>query len=136
MKSQHILYIMIIQVLLISLILYACSDKENVNEPGDLNYRAIAYNSISDEEKATIVGNWQDAEMIYGIFKSDVCDYEFIQENQGRICFVPQDQNLELVENQTLVAVIFNTVNDPLLGPILVIVDPDSESAVGYGLRL
>ena len=37
---------------------------------------------------------------------------------------------------QRLVAVIFNTVNDPLLGPILVIVDLDREAAIGYGLRL
>ena len=47
-------------------------------------------------------------------------------------CFFPKDQNIELLENQILAAVIFNTVDDPLLGPIMVIIDPK----FGIGSRL
>jgi len=126
----------IFAVLVISLILQSCSDDENNIENEYNKFRTIAYNSISDEEKATIVGNWQDAEVINGVFKSDVCAYEFIRENQGRICFFLKDENIMLDKNQQLVAVIFNTVNDSLLGPILVIVDPNSEIAVGFAARL
>ena len=132
MKSPNF---MIFSVLIISFILYACSDDENNIETEDLMYRTIAYKSISDEEKATIVGDWQNADVITGTFKSNVCDYEFIQENQGRICFFVKDENIVLDDNQLLVAVIFNTVNDPLLGPILVIIDPNTETAVGFAAR-
>jgi hypothetical protein len=115
---------------------FSCSDEDDNFNPSENLIRSIAYNSLSDEEKATIIDDWEEAEVIYGTFKSDVCDYAFMQENQGRICFFPKDQSLVINEDQRLAAVIFNTVNDPLLGPILVIVDPELEAAVGYGLRL
>jgi hypothetical protein len=123
-------------ILLIPIIFTGCSDDENKTENLDMLYRTIAYESLIDEEKASIFGDWQDAKVINGTFKSDVCDYEFFQDNQGRICFFPKDQNIELVDYQRLAAVIFNTVNDSLLGPIMVIIDPNSELAVGYAARL
>ena len=115
---------------------FSCSDEDDNFNPSENLIRSIAYNSLSDEEKSTIIDDWEEAEVISGTFKSDVCDYAFMQENQGRICFFPKDQSLVINEDQRLAAVIFNTVNDPLLGPILVIVVPELEAAVGYGLRL
>jgi len=33
--------------------------------------------------------------------------------------------------NQDLISVTFNTIEDPLLGPIIIIIDPDSQNVVG-----
>ena len=127
MKTFRIFFILF----LISLI-SCCND----NESEILDYRLIAYNSLSEEEKETISEDWNNAEIIFGKYKSDVCEHALYSVDRGLMCFLLKDQNIQLEENQNLTAVIFNTINDSLLGPIIVVIDPVSESAVGSVLRL
>ena len=50
--------------------------------------------------------------------------------------FVAANPDIELKANQTLITVLFNTVDDPLLGPIIVVIDPEAKVVAGYVLRM
>ncbi len=83
----------------------ACN-KENET---DLNtrIRKIAWNSLSEKEKSTVITDWQKAPV-----------------------------NLVTYEQQDAYAVTFNTTEDALLGPIVVYIDKDLLVVTGRGLRL
>jgi len=74
----------------------------------DMNYRQIAWESLSLQAQATVTHNWQQA----GVSK---CTY--------------------YVDHREAVCVTFNTTDDPLLGPIIVYIDPDSLKVLGIGPR-
>ena len=116
------------------MVILGCEDE--YFDENEVDYRLIAYESISDEEKTSILKDWREAELIGGIYKRDMCDNEFHGQSMGRLCFFLISQEIELFENQYLVAVIFPTTNDSLLGPIIVIVDPSSRLAIGMVGRL
>ena len=40
-------------------------------------------------------------------------DYEIYPSSVERLCFFVTDENIELIENQDLVTVIYNRINDP-----------------------
>lgn len=68
--------------------------------------REIAWNSLSTQTKATVITQWQQARV-----------------------------SSETYQNARVYAVIFNTTEDPLLGPLIVYVDKLSARVVGYAPR-
>ncbi len=68
--------------------------------------RKIAWNSLSANEKSTVTTQWQDARV-----------------------------TTEVYQNTSVYAVLFNTVDDPLLGPIIVYVSKPATHVVGYAPR-
>ena len=116
-------------IFVILIIFPGCEDEEREENLSD--YRSIAFESLSDNEKETLMEDWREAEVIEGIFKDDECDYEFHGPPMGRLCFFLTVPEIELINQQNLVAVIFHTINDALLGPIIIIIDPESEMAIG-----
>ncbi|MCB0732259.1 MAG: hypothetical protein KDC88_14640 [Ignavibacteriae bacterium] len=114
------------------LLIVGCDD-DSLN---NIIYKEIAYNSLSEREKSSLTVDWQDAKIENGIYKKGQCENEFISGNENRLCFFVKDENISLLEYQKLIAVIFNTNDDALLGPIIVIVDPEGPKVIGGVGRL
>ena len=114
---------------IVVIVIFGCEDNEK--DENELDYRSIAYESLSDNEKETLLEDWREAEVIEGIFKEDACDYEFHGQSMGRLCFFLIVQEIELTDNQNLIAVSFHTIHDALLGPIIIIIDPNTELVIG-----
>ncbi len=83
-----------------------CESKINSVTGDDMEYRTIAWNHITEQEKATVTGDWRTAR---------------VQTTQWN--------------NKAAVSVTFNTTEDALLGPIVVIIDPQTKKVVQQLLR-
>lgn len=116
-------------------LLLSCSDSSvGSSDDKENRLKKAAYDSVSDYESRTIIGGWKDGIVEYGIcsilngkpaFKS--LDYT--------LRFFILDEDFSFEEYQKLVSVTFNTINDSLLGPIIIILEPDEELVVGVVLR-
>lgn len=114
-----------------------CSDDSNPLSPGaEMNYREIAYASLSEGEKESLSKDWREADVIQGEYGKDSIDNNIVINSENKMYFFLSDTTVNLSNNQVLVAVSFNTVNDALLGPITVIIDPRKETVIGYVGRL
>lgn len=88
------------------LILFAamlgCEPKINsASSDDDMEYRTIAWNHLTEQERATVTGDWRIAKV------------QIVQWN-----------------DKTAVSVAFNTKDDALLGAIVVIIDPQTKKVV------
>ena len=104
-------------------------------------FRLIAYTHLSEQDRQSLSSDWR---------KARVASCSYIQESSVHLCvqnpdkrdftydfgFVAANPDIELKANQTLITVLFNTVDDPLLGPIIVVIDPEAKVVVGYVLRI
>jgi len=96
---------LIILILAIVPFISSC-EKENDTDIS-AQIREIAWNSISQQEKSTVIIDWE---------KSPVTE--------------------TIYNEKSAYAVIFNTSNDALLGPIIVYVEKKSLIVLGQGLRM
>lgn len=87
-------------LLIIFAAMLGCEPKVNRADDDDIEYRTIAWNSITEQEQATVTGDWRAAKV----------------ENKRW-------------NGQDAVSVTFNTTFDALLGPIVIIVDPQTKKA-------
>jgi len=85
------------------LVLISCR-RDDITD--NFQIRKIAWNSLSESEKTTVITQWQDARV-----------------------------TSEVYQNRSVYAVLFNTVNDPLLGPIIVYVSKPPTHVLGYASR-
>lgn len=114
----------------------SCSEKSNFLLPVDkMEYRKIAYDSLSDEEKGTLTTDWKEAEVKQGnyLFKDNINWIVFDSENKSGFALMKTD--IVLINDQPLVLVIFHTNIDALLGPIALIIDPGTKEIAGAFLR-
>lgn len=88
-------------VLVILAATLGCESRINSVTGDDMEYRTIAWNYITEQERATVVGDWRAAR---------------VQTRQWN--------------GKTAVSVTFNTTEDALLGPIVVIIDPQTKKIV------
>ncbi|MGH7601573.1 MAG: hypothetical protein ACREOI_34870 [bacterium] len=88
-------------LLVIFAAMLGCEPKINSANDGDMEYRTIAWNSITEQEKATVTGDWRTAK---------------VQATQWN--------------DKTAVSVTFNTTDDALLGPIVIMIDPPTKTVV------
>jgi hypothetical protein len=117
-------------------ILYSCS--ENILELTDKvksSFRATAYTSLSEREKESLIINWEEAPVMLGTYVREDNSNIFLS-NENRMFFILLNSSVTLSNNQNLAAVIFNTNLDPLLGPIIIIIDPVKDKTIGGVLRL
>jgi hypothetical protein len=87
--------------LIIFVAMLGCESKINSVTGDDMEYRTIAWNHITEQEKATVTGDWRAAK---------------VQTTQWN--------------DKTAVSVTFNTTDDALLGPIVVVIDPPTKKVV------
>jgi len=121
---------------LIVLFLIGCSEAEEGISPfQQAKFRKIAYASLSVQEAATLTNDWKTAPVKIGIYKNDNGTNTIIIDGNNRWGFGIYDQNITLTPNQILIAVTFNTSNDPLIGPLTLIIEPQSENVIGGVLR-
>ena len=88
-------------VLILFAAMLGCEPKTNSANDDDMEYRTIAWNYITEPEKATVTGDWHAA----------------------RVQVTPWN-------DKTAVSVTFNTTNDALLGPIVIMIDAPTKKVV------
>lgn len=88
-----------------------------VDKKGNLDLRKVAWSSLSKAAKETVLGDWQEAELI-------------------KVSLVDVPQNIEIEKNQKVVKVIFHTVQDRFVGPIEIYLDYTSKRVIGTDLRM
>ena len=100
-----------------------------------MEYREIAYYSLSDEEKTTLTNDWKEAEVKQGryLLMDNINWIVFDPENKSGFSLMKTD--VVLISNQPLILVIFHTNLDGLLGPIALIIEPGSKEIIGGFLR-
>ncbi len=103
---------LIFNSIFIGIFLIGCSTKVELNE-----YREIAWESLSDREKETVIHPVSEA---------------LVSMNA---IFVDRLSEIEPHPEYPAVAVRFNTELDALLGPICVYIDKDSMEIIGQGAR-
>ena len=86
---------------IVSAALLGCEPKINGTSDDDMEYRTIAWNSITEQEQATVTGDWRAAN---------------VESRQWN--------------DQPAVSVTFNTAVDALLGPIIIMIDPQTKKVV------
>ncbi len=77
-----------------------------------MEFRQVAWESLSENTKDTVIGDWQKAEVIE-INPADI------------------PQHIKLEKNQKVVKVVFHTEQDSLLGPIGLYIDRSSKEIMG-----
>jgi hypothetical protein len=98
-----------ISIFIVLVIFIGCNIDKSIMQPeNDMIYREIAWNCLSEEDKATIIHDWREAK---------VSECLYWKTGQDAIC------------------VTFNTTNDPLLGPIIVFIEKDTGKVLGFGIR-
>lgn len=108
MKSQSLLLKFPIRLLIILglfVTLVSACKKEDA-KISDATYREIAWNYLDATSKATVTTQWQNAPVTY--------------ENR---------------DNKDVAAIMFNTTQDALLGPIFVYIDIKDQKVLGIGAR-
>ncbi len=132
MKSNKLEKLLII---LSFLILSDCSNNSNVLLPFDqMSNRQIAYASLSEQEKSTII-NWQNGKVEEGVYQSFNKSNAIVLNSGDKIFFGTISSTVKLIEGQKLIAVTFNTTDDALLGPLIVIIEPNYNKVIGGVLR-
>lgn len=76
------------------------------DDDSDMKIREIAWNSIDEQQKETVLIDWRNAPITEPNY-----------------------------EGKRVYAVTFNTSDDPILGPIIVYISKRSLAVVGYGAR-
>ncbi|MGO4374100.1 hypothetical protein [Paenibacillus sp. 2TAB19] len=99
-------------------VLSACQDEQFVlTDDNKSKYREIAWNTVETEQRKHVIKNWTEADVSTFVYKDQ--------------WIVPQKDRSHL-KNQELVRVSFSTDQDGLLGPIVVVINPEDDAIVGY----
>ncbi len=91
-------------------------NREQNNEKEYMEFRQVAWESLSKNTKDTVISDWQKAEVIE-VSPADI------------------PQHIKLEKNQKVVKVIFHTEQDSLLGPIGLYIDRSSKEIIGPDIR-
>jgi hypothetical protein len=122
---------------LISLIFIGCSEKSNFLLPVNaMEYRETAYDSLSEQEKGTLTTDWKEAEVKQGNYLLQDNINWIVFDSGNKSGFALMNTDVVLFNNQPLVMVVFYTNADALLGPIAIIIEPESKEIVGGLLRM
>lgn len=122
---------------LIALLFLGCSNENDILSPYEsTDYREIAYESLTSESKESLAKCWCIAPVKTGKYNSESGNHIILIDSQNQWYFILDDPGTNLKQNQSLVAVVFNTKYDALVGPLIVIVDPNSKLAIGFLPRL
>ena len=120
-------------LLSVLLIFFACKDSVNgVDDNKKIAYRLSAYNSLTESDKSTITSDWQNAPVNSGVYTSNEYGGPAILLEGYSLpvgYLTPLSRTFE--EGTPLVTVTFNTNNEALLGPIVVILLAEDATVIG-----
>lgn len=91
------------------------------NQDEKAKMREIAWNSLSARQQGDVQGKWQEAKV------------ERIKGSSIWYGIAMDDQNSEMPNDVVLVT--FNTLQDQLLGPLVIYIDAETEKRIGVGVR-
>lgn len=94
-------------ILILALVPFISSCKKDNDTDLNAQIREIAWSSLSEQEKSTVIIDWK---------KSPVTETTYNDKSSYTVCF--------------------NTSEDALLGPIIVYIEKTSLIVLGQGLRL
>ena len=122
--------------MLIAVFSIGCSHDSDILSPDDeINYRKTAYESLDEEERGTITMDWKEADILKGVYHNNNGGNYLVTDSDGSIPFFFLNKDIKINEDSFIVAVIFRTNNESLLGPLIVIIDPESQTKIGYTPR-
>ena len=123
-------------ILILLLFFSGCSKNSDLLLPFDqMGSKQIAYASLSEHEKLTII-NWQHGKVEEGVYHIINKSNSIILDSGDKIYLGSISSNVKLNEGQKLIAVTFNTTEDALLGPLIIIIEPNSKEVIGGVLRM
>jgi len=93
----------------------------NDEQNEDAKIRQIAWDSLSDRQKDYVQGNWKTAK---------------VERPKGSSIWygIAMDKQSTPMPDQVIL-VTFNTLQDQLLGPLVIYIDAESEQRIGVGIR-
>jgi hypothetical protein len=98
-----------ISIFTLLVIFIGCNrDKSIMESYNDMQYREIAWNCLSAEEKESVTHDWRKAEVSHCLYW---------ETKQDAVC------------------VTFHTKYDPLIAPIIVFIKKDTLKILGFGIR-
>lgn len=97
-------------------LLWAGCSSDAVSNLQDEQYRQIAWNALSDQQKETVITDVDEAKVNRDDTYTRVLSEDDTEEVQA-------------------VSVRFNTEDDAILGPIVVYIDPETKEVLGQALR-
>lgn len=95
-------------VIVFGLFYFTNISENDDKEYDNLKFRERAWNSLSDEERSTVLVNWEEAKVKEGSY---------------------------WLTNKQAIIVEFSTTEDHHLGPILVFIDPKTHEILGQSIR-
>lgn len=103
---------------LLMMTLIGCSKGTTESKSLDeMKMREIAWNSLEEAERKTVIGDWKQAEVT--LAKWDDIGVKTAKE-----------------KSKSIARVLFKTTFDPLLGSIGIYIDTDANKIIGYDLRM
>lgn len=119
--------ILFLFILSLSFIVLGCINEKQVDPEDSLSevekvymeMREIAWASLSDTDKETVLGNWKDAKVTKE--KLSV-NHEVQPNNDGK--------------QIKIMKVIFNTSRDRFLGPIAIYINPNTNKIISRDVRM
>jgi len=93
----------------------------NDEQDEDAKIREIAWNSLSARQQESVQGNWKTAK---------------VERPEGSSIWygIAMDKQNAQIPDQVIL-VTFNTIQDQLLGPLVIYIDAESEQRIGVGIR-
>jgi hypothetical protein len=83
----------------------------------EMKMREIAWNSMENAEKKTVIGDWKQA-------KITLAKWDNIGIKEAK------------VKPESIAQILFKTSFDPLIGSIGIYIDTDANKIVGYDIRM
>lgn len=107
---------------LLTLVFTGCSKEMGQAEEAvvadPMEMREIAWDSLMEEEKSTVIGDWKRAEVTPSKWES-----------------IPWKKQKQEAASEHIVRVVFKTDKDPFLGPIGIYINVETGTIAGYNIR-
>ncbi len=117
--------------------IFYCSENNNPLNYSDkeiMEFKEIAWNDLSQEELSTIIISKEKSNIYYSKISRDNGIYYYTIDD-SEYTFIITHPEIDYRTKQTFVIILINTLDDALLGPIIVVVEPSTKKAFGRGTR-
>ena len=100
-----------------------------------MEFRDIAWNDLSNNEIETVIILKEESKIQYATISIKDRIWYYKIDDKNEYSFVLTNPNIDFRNDQRFVIVTINTSDDALLGPIIVIIEPNLKQVFGRGTR-
>ena len=127
-------------ILFMSILFTSCSNTDDPLSPSYsseelMEFRNIAWNDLSTSEIETVIISKEESIIQYATISSKDGIWYYKIDEKNKCTFALTNSNIDFRNDQTFVIITINTSDDALLGPIVVILEPNSKQVFGRGTR-